>query len=236
MLDGDIRVATANGTADLQEARESYRNVVLLYGRGDFPNLEWRPLALVRAGEVSVLLGEPDAAASLFLAAVEDEARSAWTTTARLWLASVLLRQGDWAPAAEILQRVVEQETQDEASAATAAMARRRLQLGYRMVLRPSMGEAPWSGARQVRISGPQLKDPVGIDAAEDNRLIIVDEGIPLLAVLEVDGALSYRAPSSEAKHPFWGREGTAYAANKRSIAMPVCAAGRTSWLRTVTR
>ena len=221
VLDGDIRVATANGAADLQEARESYRNVVLLYGRGDFPNLEWRPVALVRAGEVSVLLGESDAAASLFLAAVEDEAHSAWTATARLWLASVLLRQGDWVPAAEILQRVVEQETQDEASATAAAMARRRLQLAYRMLLRPSMGEMPWSGTRQVRISGPQRKDPIGIDASEDNRLIIIDEGIPLLAVVEVGGVLSYGVPSSEAAHPFWGREGTAYAATKRSITMP---------------
>ena len=102
-------------------------------------------------------------------------------------------------PAAEILQRVVEQETQDEASATAAAMARRRLQLAYRMLLRPSMGEMPWSGTRQVRISGPQLKDPIGIDASEDNRLIIIDEGIPLLAVVEVGGVLSYRVPSSEA-------------------------------------
>ncbi len=221
VLDGDIRVATANTAADLQEARESYRNVMLLYGRDDFPNLAFRPLALLRAGEVSVLLREPDAAASLFLAAVEDERRSGSTATARLRLASVLLRRGDWVSAAEILQRVVEDESQDENSAAAAAMARRRLQLGYRMLLRPSLGEEPWSGARQVRISGPQLKDPIGIAAAEDNRLIIVDEGIPLLAVVEAGGVLSYRVPSSEATHPFWGREGTAYAATKRTITMP---------------
>jgi len=221
VLDGDIQVATANAAADLQEARESYRNVVLLYGRDDFPNLEWRPLALVRAGEVSVLLGEPDAAAFLFLAAIEDEPRSAWTATARLRLASVLLRQGDWVHAAEILQRVIEQGTQDGDSAAAAAMARRRLQLGYRLLLRPAMGEMPWSSGRQIRISGAQLENPIGIAAAEDNRLIILDEGIPLLAVVETGGSLSHRVPSSEAAHPFWGPEGTPYAAAKGAITMP---------------
>jgi len=221
VLDGDIRAATAFGADDLQEAREAYRNVVLLYGRDDYPNLEWRPLALVRAGEVSVLLGEPDAAASLFLAAVEDEARSVWTAAARLQLATVLLRQGNWVPAADILQRVVQQGAQDATFESAAAMARRRLELGYRMLLRPSLGQEPWAGARRVRLSGPQLKDPIGIAAAEDNRLVIIDEGIPLLAVVAPDGTLSHRVPSSEAAHPFFGPGGTPYAATKRSITMP---------------
>jgi DNA-binding beta-propeller fold protein YncE len=76
----------------------------------------------------------------------------------------------------------------------------------------------PWDGARRVRFTGPQLKDPVGIDASEDNRVVIVDTGIPLVAVVEPDGTLSHRIPSSDASHPWWGRGTDPYVAAKRSV------------------
>ncbi|HEX9697883.1 MAG TPA: tetratricopeptide repeat protein [Acidobacteriota bacterium] len=227
VLDGRLRVATGRSSEDLVAAREAFRNVVLLFGRADYPGLAWRAEALVRAGEVSVLLGEPQAAAAAFLAAVEDEPDSGWTPAARLQLATVLMRSGDWAPGAEILQRLIDEHGGAEGEAgeagAVAAAARRRLELGFRLLSRPARGQQPWSGARQVRISGPQLDEPVGIDASEDNRLVIVDPGLPLIAVVEADGTLSHRVPSSEAHHPWWAAPGaTPYVATRRSVLMPV--------------
>jgi len=229
VLDGDIRVATARRFDDLEEAREQYRNAVLLFGRTEFPNLEWRSQALLRAGDVSVLMGEPDDAAAAFLAAIEDEPHSEWTEPARLRLATVLMRNGQWAAAAEILQRIIdggaEEGTGDGESsgAEVIAAARRRLELGYRLLSRPEQSLSPWTGARQVRFSGPQIKDPEGIAAAEDNRIIIVDTGIPLIAVVEIDGTLSTRLPSSDAYHPWWAADNmTAHIPVKRSVSLPI--------------
>ena len=137
----NIRMATSVGAEDLVAAREAFRNVVLLYGRAGFPDLAWRARALVRAGEASVLLGEPDDAAALFLSAIEDEPHSLWTAPARLYLAEVLMRSGQWEPAAEILQRVINQNGSSdggpESDPIIVGKARRRLELGYRLLMRP---------------------------------------------------------------------------------------------------
>jgi outer membrane protein assembly factor BamD (BamD/ComL family) len=137
VLEGNIRMATSRGPADLEAAREAFRSVVLLYGAADFPNLEWRASALLRAGEASMLLGEPEAAAAHFVAAIEDEPHSQWTDSARLHLATVLMRSGDWKPAAEILQRIIDESIFDTGGHDTdeyiVATARRRLQLSYRL-------------------------------------------------------------------------------------------------------
>ncbi len=245
VLEGNIRMATAVGPSDLEAAREAFRSVVLLYGRDDFPELDWRAQAQVRAGEASVLMGEFGEAAAHFLAAVEDEARSRWAQPARLQLATIFMRSGEWAAAAEILQRIVDtggdmrvggaveggdpsadadaaasgvDEVDRASEAKIASAARRRLELGHRLMLRPSLALLPWQGARQVRISGPKLDEPDGVAASEDNRLVIVDTGIPLLAVLEPDGSLSHRVPSSEAFHPWWGRGNAPYVSTRRSV------------------
>lgn len=221
VLEGDIRMATSTGAADLQAAREAFRSAVLLYGRADFPQLEWRAPALLRAGEASMMLGEPQAAAAHFVAAIEDEPHSGYTDRARLQLATVLMRSGNWPAAADILQRVVDESVEGAANHAldpeVAATARRRLQLIYRLQVRPSLSQPPWQGARQLRFSGPQLDEPVGVDAA-GGRVVIVDPGIPLIAVVEPDGTLSDRVPSSEAYHPWWGRGGQPYIPTRRSV------------------
>lgn len=222
VLEGNIRMATSVGAADLVAARESFRNVVLLYGRADFPGLAWRAQALVRAGEASVLLGEPDDAAALFLSAIEDEPHSFWTAPARLYLAEVLMRTGQWEPAAEILQRIINESDRSDARADTdptiAGKARRRLELGYRLLMRPALSQPPWTTARRLSVTGPRLDEPIGIDASEDNRVVIVDPGVPIIAVLEADGTLSNRVRSTDASHPWWGRDGFPYVATRRSV------------------
>lgn len=222
VLEGNILMATSRGSADLEAAREAFRSVVLLYGAADFPNLEWRGRALLRAGEASMLLGEPLAATAHFVAAIEDEPHAEWTEPARLHLATVLMRSGEWKPAVEILQRIIDASVLEAGNHDTddgiVATARRRLELSYRLQLRPSLSQLPWEGTRRVRFTGPQLKDPVGIDAGEDNRVVIVDTGIPLVAVVEPDGTLSHRVPSSDALHPWWGRGADPFVATKRSV------------------
>jgi len=47
---------------------------------------------------------------------------------------------------------------------------------------------------------------------------VIVDPGIPLVAVVERDGTLSHRIRSSDAFHPWWGRATDPYVATKRSV------------------
>lgn len=225
VLQGNIRMATASGAADLEAAREAFRNVVLLYGRTDFPRLGARASALVRAGEASVLLGESQEAAALFVQAIEDEPESTWTAAARLHLATVLLRAGDWAAAAEILQRIIDSGAAAAgrgADEATVAASRRRLELGYRLLLRPSLSQEPWTGAHQLRFSGPPLKDPIGIAVAEDNRIVIVDTGVPLIAIVEPDGTLSARTRSSDAFRPWWGLGAAPFVATKRSVLNPM--------------
>lgn len=222
VLEGNIRRATSRGAADLEAAREAFRSVVLLYGAADFPGLEWRALARLRAGEVSILLGEPQAAAAHLVAAIEDEPHSRWTEPAQLHLATVLMRSGAWQPAAEILQRIIDESVLEAAVHDTddgiVAAARRWLELSYRLQLRPSLSRQPWEGTRRVRFTGPQLKDPVGIEAGEDNRVVIVDSGIPLVAVVEPDGTLTHRITSSDVFHPWWGRGTDPYVAAKRSV------------------
>jgi len=222
VLEGNIRMATSRGPQDLEAAREAFRSVVLLYGEADFPNLEWRARALLRAGEASVLLGEPEAAAAHFVAAIEDEPHSPETERARLHLASVLMRSGEWQPATEILQRIIDESVlgagADDADDDVVATARRRLELIYRLQLRPSLSQRPWETARQLRFTGPQLKEPVGIAAGDNRGVVIVDPDIPLIAIVQADGTLTDRVPSSESFHPWWGRENHPYVATRRSV------------------
>jgi tetratricopeptide (TPR) repeat protein len=221
VLEGDIRTATSTGAADLQAAREAYRSAVLLYGRADFPVLVWRAPALLGAGEASLKLGESRVAAAHFVAAIEDEPHSGFTDVARLQLATLLMRGGEWQAAADILQRVVDEGTQQSAShvvdPVVTGRARRRLELIHRLQLRPSLSQSPWEAARQLRFSGPQLENPEGIGVAGE-RVVIVDPGIPLIAVVEPDGTLSDRVPSAEASHPWWGGTGQPYVATRRSV------------------
>jgi len=221
VLAGNIRMATSNSPADFEAAREEFRSVVLLYGRADFPSLPWRARARVGAGEASIVLDEPEVAAAHFVAAIEDEPHSPFTDVARLRLATVLMRSGEWQAAAEILQRIIdESRAGGDASAVDPELvpqARRFLQLVYRLQLRPSLSQAPWERAGQLRFTGPQLDEPVGI-GARGERAVMVDPGIPLIGIIEPDGTLDNRVPSSEASHPWWGRGGDPYVATRRSV------------------
>jgi TolA-binding protein len=222
VLEADMQVDSARGVHDLQDARETLELVPTLYGRSEYPRMEWRAQALMRAGEVSILLGEDQKAAAAFLSAIEDEPASAWTAEAQLGLATVLLRSGDWVSAIEVLQRVVDVGEDAGTRPDVIAAARRRLSLAHRLVVRPHMGQRPWTGTRRLQISGTQFKDPIGVAATESGRLTLIDEGIPLVIVVDSSGTPVQKLTAKEVRQPFFGPNGEACVTSKKSVMFPM--------------
>lgn len=218
VLQGEMQVARARSQADLETARTTFGRIPLLYGPQAYPALEWRVQARVRSGELSLLLDDLEQAAAAFVGAVEDEPPSAWTPYARLGLATVSLRQGEWTAAAEILQRVADTSPTEEGPGGAAAMARRRLALIHRLILRPSLGQEPWQEARRLQVAGLQFDRPVGVAATEDGRLLLVDEGTPFVAAVAPGGEVLRRLPIKDVQLPWWGREAGAYAPQEESV------------------
>jgi hypothetical protein len=184
--------------------------------------MEWRAQALMRTGEVSILLDEVDSAAAAFLSAIEDEPASDWTAEAQLGLATVLLRSGDWVSASEVLQRIIDEAEEAGTRQLVVEAARRRLSLAHRLVLRPSMGQQPWGGARRLQVSGTQFKDPIGVAATESGRLTLVDEGIPLVIVTDAAGTPVQKLTAKEVRQPFFGPDGEACVTSKKSVMFPL--------------
>jgi TolA-binding protein len=222
VLEADMQVDRARGVHDLQDARETLELVPTLYGRSEYPTLEWRAQALMRTGEVSILLGEVEKAAAAFLSAIEDEPASDWTADAQLGLATVLLRSGDWVSATEILQRVVDEAEEAGTRPAVVAAARRRLSLAHRLVVRPSLGQRPWVGTRHLQVSGTQFKDPIGVAATENGWLTLIDEGIPLVIVVDPAGTPVQKLTAKEVRQPFFGPDGAACVTSKKSVMFPM--------------
>jgi TolA-binding protein len=221
VLEAEMTASNARGVHDLQDARETLELVPTLYGRAEYPTMEWRAQALLRSGEVSMLLGEVGKAAAAFLEAIEDEPASAWTAEARLGLSTVLLRSGDWVSAMEVLQRIIDEAGEAGTDLVVVEAARRRLSLAHRLVLRPSLGQRPWASTRRLQVSGTQFKDPVGVAATETGRLALVDEGIPLVIILGPTGATEIKKTAQDVRHPFFTPDGSACVANKESVWFP---------------
>ncbi|MEM7355527.1 MAG: hypothetical protein AAF657_32235, partial [Acidobacteriota bacterium] len=181
----EIEVEQARRTGDLEEARATYRRVPLLFGRETYPDLPSRVEARLRSGEISLRLGEDETAVSEFLAAVEDETPNRFTGRARLNLATALVRTGEWIAATEVLQRLAAEGDDSEISTtADRARAVRWLSLLHRMVVRPLSGLEPWQATSRYPAAGLQLKQPAGVAASEDGRLVIVDPRLPLVALV----------------------------------------------------
>ncbi len=228
----EIEVQEARRLADLEEARATFRRVPLLYGRETYPDLVDRVRARIRTGEISLRLGEDAMAVAEFLAAVEDEPPGRLTGRARLQLATALTRTGDWIAAAEVLQRLASEGTPKTgsaeerspepttSSAADRASAVRLLSLIHRRIVRQSSGLAPWAATSRYPASGLQLKQPSGVAAAEDGRLVIVDPKLPLVALIDADGRVDRREAIPNAERPGWS-VGSAFVAAEDRIVLP---------------
>lgn len=204
VLQASITRRGARSIADLKAAQTLLSRVPLLYGPEKFETLDARVESRVRRGEIRLLLGQPQLAALDFLQAIEDEPPSRWLPRARLGLADSLLDQGDWTAAAEILQRVVDSESDESTGAA------RRLTFLHRHWLRPSLGLSPWESARPL---GGEWKKPSIIAASSDGRLLVFDSGTNLLSILGSDREIEKRTETKTVRDLWWGADDTAYRA-----------------------
>ncbi len=220
----EIEVQEARRLADLEEARATFRRVPLLYGRESYPDLEARVRARIRAGELSLQLGDNENAVSEFLSAVEDEPAGRYSGRARLQLATALTRSGEWVAAAEVLQRLASGDgAADSTPTSTQAdrdTARRLLSLIHRRLVRQRSGLGPWLEASRYPRDGLQLKEPTGVAAAEDGRLLIVDRRLKTAVLVDADGRVQQRATVETNGHPGWSA-GAAYVVTNTGISAP---------------
>lgn len=225
VMQAEIEVEEARRTSELEEARATFRRVPLLYGRETYPDLEHRMIARVRTGELSLQLDEPHLAIAELLAAVEDEPPNRWTGKARLLLATALTRSGNWIAAAEVLQRLASETGAGvggtvHSTAAERASAVRWLGLIHRRIVRPLSGQRHWLEAGRFPPSGLQLKEPSGVAAADDGRVLIVDSDLPIVAVADPDGHISARVALRDARRPGWSH-GSPYVVTEERIVLP---------------
>ena len=181
---GEIQADQAATASEWDEARATFRNVWMFYPRATLPDLQWRPAARVRYGEISLLTGADIAAATAFIEALENDRPSAWTARAALGLATVLADRGDWQGAAETLQDAL-----DRLPAGSFPSLLRRLTLIHRMEIRPRSGQARWQAGRKIPSTQLRLDRPSTIAAAEDGRLAVADVQSPAITILEGDAS-----------------------------------------------
>jgi len=189
-----------------------------------FPDSRWRAAAEARAGEIELALGRADTAAARFVAVVDGEVTSSWTSRARLGLATTLLWSRDWSAAAPLLQEVVDGFNRDDASADPVAglLAADRLTLLHRIWLRPAIGGQPWQLAGRYDISAP-LDRPSGV-AAGSNGVLVSDEGRDALIFRDSTGnAASFTI--ADPQRPWWSDNGEAYVAARATVEAPLSAA-----------
>ncbi len=216
LIQGEAQAQAAQTPAALEEARATLRRIPLLYGRERFKSLEARTQAWLRAGEISLLLGDFAAAERDFLAVIEDEkVRS--IGQAQLSLATVWLARGDWKSAAELLQQV-QSAPPDAATDADREQARRRLSLIRRRLLGPQVGSGHWQRTDRFQPVGLSLKAPTGIAAADNNDLVIVDPGAPLVAYLDASGKVLASRALEEVERPGFSREGKPYVVSPTGV------------------
>lgn len=209
VLLGRLRADAPASQNDLEQARAELGRVPLLFGRDAYPDLPARSEARVRAGEISLGLGAYQDAAASFVSAIEEETPSPWTARARFGLARVLLADGQWVAAADVLQRIVTTSAAalPEGDPQWAEVARRRLTLVHRLRIRPAAGRPRWSGARLLSLPGVLLKKPVGIAARDDGRLVIADDGQKMALVVSTTGVVESRVPVDDPGLPWWNGE-----------------------------
>lgn len=229
VLQGQLRRAQATSTSELEEARASWRRVPLLYGSEAFPVLDSRAEARVRSGEMSLLLGDAETAAAELLAAVEDEPANPWTPRARVSLARAWVELGHWQAAAEVLAALSEPEAVDAGQETLEhIMARDAFQQGqtliammHRLHLRPSLGTASWATVQRFPQGGSPLRQPDGVAAAADGRVLVVDGKSKSVLLLDAQGRLVEAATLEDPQRPAWNDGRWPYVVTDEEIRLP---------------
>ncbi len=197
----------------IEQARERFQRILDEYPRAAYPDMVWRAAARVRLADIRRRSAASGDAAAQYVAVLEQEPVSAWTSRARLGLAAVVLSEGDWRSAADLLQRIVvaTDNGSPDADATAADEARRRLTLIDRFQLRPLLGQAFWSSSRPLAPAGAAFERPVAVAASADGQVLVVDEGLPAVVLVDAQHATSSRLAYNDHSRPWWGDDGLPY-------------------------
>lgn len=201
LIQGETLVEKARSLSDLDKARATFRRVPLLFGIDQYPELKARSRARIRGAELALLAGDVNDAEAQLVAVVEDEPASSYSGRARLLLGRTLLLKSDLNHAMEILQRLAEDETATEGDRSSA---RHLLSLAHRHRLRPQNGQDHWLKAGRFPASGLELRDAVGVAAADDGRVLLVDRKDGQVIMLDGDGSVMSRRNLKGAQRPGW--------------------------------
>ena len=204
LIQAEVKVEKARTLSDLDEARSIFRRVPLLFGAESYPDLQARSRARLRGGELALLAGDIAAAEAEFVAVVEDEPPSSYTGRARQLLGRTLLVKGELPAAMEILQRLAEDA---EATETDRANARILLSLAHRHLLRPRAGEPHWGKTVRFPASGLALREPIGVAAADDGRVLIVDKKEAQVSLLDSAGNKLSNRPLKDPQRPAWAED-----------------------------
>lgn len=218
IVQGEMAIEQARSAADYEQARSTFRRVALLFGRDQFEKLDARVLARLRSAEVGIQLGDRDGALGELLAAIEDEAPGRWRGRAKLLYGRTLLADpGQSAAALEVLQNLADEApasggpapgAEATSSPAERAAARRLIALAHRQVVRPRAGQPQWSRVARYPAAGLTLREPEGIAAADDGRIVVVDRKAELVALLGEQGELISQRPLPDADRPAFSNAG----------------------------
>lgn len=206
LLRGQRLRRDATATDELEQARATLRRIPLLYGRERYPELDARLAARIESGEISLLLDDAVQAENDFLAVIENEPPSRLQGLARRRLAAVWLLRQAHTSAAELLQSVVV-SPDDTATDRDRGQARRLLSLLHRRWLNPLAGHGHWQRSESVRPAGLDLRQPIGIAAAEDDELIVVDKSGQAV-LLDETGKVLAKRPLDDIGRPGWTDDG----------------------------
>ena len=201
LVQAELKVSKARNLSDLEEARSIFRRVPLLYGAEEFPELEARSRARIRGGELAMLAGDTEAAEAEFVAVIEDEPQSSYTSRATLLLGRVLLLKNEIQHSMEMLQRLAESDT---ASDDDKAAARNLLSIAHRHILRPQSGQKHWHKAERFPASGLSLREPIGVAAADDGRVLVVDRKEGRTTLLDGQGNVLAGRGLKSPQRPGW--------------------------------
>lgn len=203
VLQAELALRAATSSRDMAEAQNLYRRVVLLFGKNAYPALAARRAARIESGRLAIALGDPAAAAAELVGAIEDEPTGPGVGHARLALARAWIAAGNWREAAAALEKVVAGGAPSAEEGADAE-ARRLLSLIHRRVLRPLAGGLSLETAGRFPLSGVELREPSGVAASPDGRLLVVDGRLPLVAVFDARGREVSRQPLGDVDRPGW--------------------------------
>lgn len=224
VIEGEMAFEKARSAADYEDARSSFRRVSLLFGNDEYPALDARVLARLRSAEVGLQLGDRRGALAELLAAIEDEPPGRWRGRAKLLYGRTLLAEPDQAPAAlQILQELADEADSATPTSTTAERtgAKRLIALAHRQVIRPKAGQPQWSRVARYPLSGLVLREPDGVAAAEDGRIVVVDGRAELVALIGEQGEVVAQRPLPDAGRPAFSAIGVPYVLAGAQIVLP---------------